>query len=44
MADTPAQPDQPYVDPHHAVPAEQWGQVVRDAQAFRSATDESETD
>lgn len=35
MADTPA--EQPYVDPHHRVPDDQWAQVVRDAKAFREA-------
>jgi hypothetical protein len=34
----------PYVDPHHKVPADQWGQVVKDAQKFRAESDESETD
>lgn len=27
--------EQPYVDPHHRVPDDQWGQIVRDARAFR---------
>jgi hypothetical protein len=36
--------EQPYVDPHHRVPDEQWGQVVRDAKQFRTESDESETD
>jgi hypothetical protein len=39
-----AENDKPYVDPHHEVPADEWGQIVRDAQAFRAASDESETD
>jgi hypothetical protein len=43
MPDT-QQPEQLFVDPHHAVPADQWGQVVRDAKAFRAASEESETD
>lgn len=34
--------DEPYVDPHHRVPEDQWAQVVRDAQTFRSESDESE--
>lgn len=36
--------EQPYVDPHHRVPADQWGQVVKDAQKFRVESDESEVD
>ena len=36
--------EQPYVDPHHRVPDDQWGQVIKDAQRFRSESDESETD
>jgi hypothetical protein len=43
MADA-VQPEQSFVDPHHAVPADQWGQVVRDAKAFRADSEESETD
>jgi len=27
--------EQPYVDPHHRVPDDQWGQVARDAKRFR---------
>lgn len=27
---------EPYVDPHHRVPDDEWGQVVRDAQKFRA--------
>lgn len=41
---TQQQDEQPYVDPHHRVPDDQWGQVVRDAQKFRAESDESETD
>ena len=45
MAETPAeQPAQPYVDPAHAVPADQWAQVVKDAQRFRAESEESEVD
>jgi len=36
--------EQPFVDPHHRVPDDQWGQVVRDAKQFRAESDESETD
>lgn len=36
--------DEKYVDPHHRVPDDQWGQVVRDAQRFRAESDESETE
>ena len=35
---------EPYVDPHHRVPDDQWGDVVRAAQAFRNESDESETE
>ena len=40
------QPDeeQPYVDPHHRVPDDQWGQDVAAAQRFRAESDESETE
>jgi len=34
MADEPVT-EQPYVDPHHKVPDDEWGQVVRDAEKFR---------
>lgn len=27
--------DEKYVDPHHRIPDDQWGQVVRDAEKFR---------
>lgn len=36
--------DQPYVDPHHRVPDDQWAQVVKDAQRFRAESEESETE
>lgn len=39
MPDT-QKPEQPYVDPHHRVPDDQWGQVVRDAQQFRKEHEE----
>lgn len=32
--------DAPYVDPHHRVPDEEWGQVRRDAQRFRQEAGE----
>lgn len=38
------QADQPYVDPHHKVPDDQWARVVKDAQAFRAHSEESETE
>lgn len=41
---TTPETDQPYVDPHHRVPDEQWGQVLRDAKRYREESDESETD
>jgi hypothetical protein len=40
----PEEQEQPYVDPHHRVPDDQWGDIVRAAKAFREASDESETD
>lgn len=39
-----AENDKPYVDPHHEVPADQWGEVVRNAQKFRAESPESETE
>lgn len=36
--------DQPYVDPHHRVPDDQWGQVVRDAQRFREEAEKKEAE
>jgi hypothetical protein len=42
MSETPDQT--PHVDPHHRVPDEQWGEVVRNAKAFRTESDESETE
>lgn len=44
MSEQPEQPEQLYVDPHHRVPDDQWGQVVKEAQRFRAEFDESETD
>jgi hypothetical protein len=41
MTEQPA--EQPFVEPAHRVPDDQWGQVVRDAQKFRAESDESET-
>jgi hypothetical protein len=35
---------EPYVDPAHRVPDEQWRQVLRDAKQFREESEESETD
>jgi hypothetical protein len=37
------QPEQPEHDDHY-LPDEVWGQVLRDAKAFRAESDESETD
>lgn len=47
MTERPNLPDLPeptaeelpsdYVDPHHRVPDEEWGEVVRNARAFRAA-------
>lgn len=36
--------EQPYVDPGHRVPDNQWGQVVRSAQKIRAESNESETE
>jgi hypothetical protein len=33
--------DVPYVDPHHRVPDNEWGQVRRDAQRFRQEHEEA---
>jgi hypothetical protein len=42
MTEQPA--ERPYVDPHHRVPDDQWGQVVKDAKKIREESDESETE
>lgn len=36
--------DEPYIDPYHRVPDEQWAQVREDAQKFRTESDESEVE
>jgi hypothetical protein len=42
MTEQPA--EQPFVDPAHRVPDDQWAKVVRDARQFREESDESETE
>lgn len=37
------QTEQPFVDPEHRVPDDQWAQVVKDAQRYRAESGESET-
>lgn len=39
-----AETEQPFVDPHHKVPDDQWGQVVKDAKRFREEAEKESSE
>lgn len=39
-----ANAEQPFVDPDHRVPDDQWGQVLRDAKRFREEAEKESSE